>query len=146
MLVPVFRAKAAQELRRIHGLHLQGSFVQRRASCVSSAVACSLREGRVLILDCWCRNGLGFETVLSCQDELCPVTCKANEKKCFVYDFAENEDYLGTGPTFTECENCCDNRAELTDRCRSPGEREVCVAEDAKCPCGKMLGTVFVRV
>lgn len=45
------------------------------------------------------------------KDELCPVTCKANEKKCFVYDFAENEDFLG--------------------------EREVCVGEDAKCPCGK---------
>lgn len=30
------------------------------------------------------------------KDELCPVTCKANEKKCFVYDFAENEDFLGT--------------------------------------------------
>ena len=36
------------------------------------------------------------------------------------------------------------DRAELAVRCGCRGEREVCVAEDAKCPCGKMLGTVFV--
>jgi len=45
----------------------------------------------------------------------CPVTCQSNEKKCFVYDFGTNGNWVS--------------------------DREVCVAANASCPCGRNAGT-----
>ncbi|CAE7034080.1 unnamed protein product [Symbiodinium sp. CCMP2456] len=45
------------------------------------------------------------------KSEGCPITCKAAEKKCYLTDFTDGGDFIS--------------------------DREVCVAADALCPCGK---------
>ncbi|CAK8996318.1 Uncharacterized protein SCF082_LOCUS4737, partial [Durusdinium trenchii] len=45
------------------------------------------------------------------KDEGCPVTCGANEKKCYLSDYTGNGEFIS--------------------------DRETCVAADATCPCGK---------
>lgn len=60
-----------------------------------------------------CRYGDGWGECESRQ-EGCPVSCKTNEKKCFLNDYAADGTFIS--------------------------DREVCVAVNASCPCGRNSG------
>eukprot|EP00930_Biecheleria_cincta_P027977 TRINITY_DN1953_c0_g2_i3.p1 TRINITY_DN1953_c0_g2~~TRINITY_DN1953_c0_g2_i3.p1 ORF type:complete len:1956 (+),score=221.90 TRINITY_DN1953_c0_g2_i3:86-5953(+) len=87
---------------------LLGSRAPRKACAASySACECGSQAKQCTQGDfSWC-----IPTVLDC-----PVTCRSNEKKCFVYDFSAAGDWDGSS-------------------------REVCVPANATCPCGRNAGT-----
>ena len=45
------------------------------------------------------------------KDEECPVACGDKQKKCWIVDFTQSEEYIS--------------------------DREICIGEDEKCPCGQ---------
>eukprot|EP00931_Biecheleriopsis_adriatica_P021932 TRINITY_DN1420_c0_g2_i1.p1 TRINITY_DN1420_c0_g2~~TRINITY_DN1420_c0_g2_i1.p1 ORF type:complete len:2017 (+),score=244.24 TRINITY_DN1420_c0_g2_i1:59-6109(+) len=76
-------------------------FVSPRKACGKDAADCGCGKEAVMCGELGCFS----------KDEGCPITCQANERKCFLEDFSKNGSRIS--------------------------DREVCIASNQTCPCGK---------